>query len=410
MSEHRQGLTKTDFIRGLQCEKMLWLDKHHPEYKVIPPYIRRRLDQGNEFGDSLMGIFGPFTEVREYVKGTDRPDKKRMAAKTRELLLAGTQVICEAAFLDENGNYCAADILRRQGDGYELYEVKNSPALSVTHITDAAYQVRLIRSCGICIHKICIIHHGEEPYVIADITEQAEAIILQIEQEMPRLMNAKYSQDEIPCKMGTHCHEPYECWYTGYCTLQASGGMEQKRCSWCHPSNLAAVQFHDLEWGRPCHDDQKLFGNLMLCMFQHGLKPGTVLARREGILDAFHQFNPAEVAAMREDDIEGLMRNPDIIRNRPKITAAVKNARAFQNIQQAHASFYGYLVGFCGEVPIHEPYGLRTESGLSRKISVDLRRQGMDWCPSEVIYSFLQTSGFLNAHEESCFLFSPEES
>ena len=89
------GITKTDFMRGMQCERMLWLDRHHPEFKVIPPFVQKRLDRGNEFGDSAMGIFGEYTEVKEYYPGTKYPDKVKMAAKTRELLSEDTKVICE---------------------------------------------------------------------------------------------------------------------------------------------------------------------------------------------------------------------------------------------------------------------------------------------------------------------------
>ena len=83
---------------------MLWLDKHHPELKIIPPYIRDRLNKGNEFGDSMMGIFGPYEEVKEYFPGTKRPNKKEMVRKTLELIDFGVKVICEAAFMDEQGN------------------------------------------------------------------------------------------------------------------------------------------------------------------------------------------------------------------------------------------------------------------------------------------------------------------
>ena len=95
------GITKTDFMRGMQCPRMLWLDKHHPEFKVIPPETQRLLDRGNEFGDKAMGLFGPYTEVQEYYPGTKYPDKIRMAKKTLELLDFGVPVICEAAFLDD---------------------------------------------------------------------------------------------------------------------------------------------------------------------------------------------------------------------------------------------------------------------------------------------------------------------
>ena len=91
------GITKTDFMHGMQCPKMLWLDKHKPKLKVIPPEIQRRLDAGNDFGDRAMGMFGSYEEMTVYLPGTHIPDTKAMVQKTQEHLCAGTPVICEAA-------------------------------------------------------------------------------------------------------------------------------------------------------------------------------------------------------------------------------------------------------------------------------------------------------------------------
>ena len=105
------GITKTDFMRGIQCRKMLWLDKHKPDLKVIPPYIQEKLDAGNEFGDRAMALFGDYEEMTVFRPGTQIPDKKAMVARTAEHLEKGTPVICEAAFIYYN-NYCAVDILK----------------------------------------------------------------------------------------------------------------------------------------------------------------------------------------------------------------------------------------------------------------------------------------------------------
>lgn len=110
------GVTKTDFVRGLQCEKMLWLDSHKPQEKIIPEDVRRRLDAGNAFGDVAMGIFGAYTETTAY-RPDGRLDYAAMLKKTEECLLVGTPVVCEAAF-SWYGNYCAADILRKTPGGY----------------------------------------------------------------------------------------------------------------------------------------------------------------------------------------------------------------------------------------------------------------------------------------------------
>ena len=101
-------VSKTDFIRGLQCEKMLWLDAHAPEHKIIPPEIQQRLDAGNDFGDKVMGVFGAFTETTCY-REDGRLHFAKMIEKTKELLQKNERVICEGSF-SWYGNFCAADI------------------------------------------------------------------------------------------------------------------------------------------------------------------------------------------------------------------------------------------------------------------------------------------------------------
>ena len=114
-------ISKTDFVRGLQCEKMLWLDAHAPEHKIIPPEVQAKLDAGNEFGDIAMGIFGDFCETTTF-REDGRLHYAAMIEKTQNLLSENVPVICEAAFT-WYGNYCAADILRREGNGRILKTV-----------------------------------------------------------------------------------------------------------------------------------------------------------------------------------------------------------------------------------------------------------------------------------------------
>ena len=134
-------------MRGMQCPRMLWLDKHRPKLKVIPPEVQEKLDAGNDFGDLAMGMFGPYEEMTVYRSGTHIPDKKAMVQKTAEHLEAGTEVICEAAFMNYN-NYCAVDILRKTETGYDIYEVKNAPELHDQFIRDAAFKYYIISRCG----------------------------------------------------------------------------------------------------------------------------------------------------------------------------------------------------------------------------------------------------------------------
>ena len=213
------GITKTDFIRGMQCPKMLWLDAHKREKREIPPEVRERLDFGNAYGDSLMWIFGPYTEIQEYYPGTKHPDKVRMAAKTAELIAAGTEVICEAAFMDCDGNYCAADILRWDNASgcYDLYEIKDAPNITDRFILDAAFQAYLIRKTGLPLGRVYIIYHGDEPYEMEEVTLTVECYASAVEENYDRLCRVKDQPEEYLCETGIHCACPYECWYVGYC-------------------------------------------------------------------------------------------------------------------------------------------------------------------------------------------------
>ena len=145
------GVTKTDFMRGMQCPKMLWLDAQKREERIIPPEVQARLDKGNEFGDSAMGLFGPFVEVTTY-KENGWLDYNAMIEKTKECLEDGTAVICEGSF-SNYGNYCAVDILRKVDGGYEMYEVKDSPTVEEQFIKDVAFQRYLALRCGVKITK-----------------------------------------------------------------------------------------------------------------------------------------------------------------------------------------------------------------------------------------------------------------
>ena len=103
------GLSKTEFMRGMQCPKQLWLDTNKPELKIIPEQTQRRLDRGNEFGDKAMAMFGPFVEVTEYIPNTKYLDKRKMVQNTKNAMRTGENNICEASF-DYHGLFCAVDI------------------------------------------------------------------------------------------------------------------------------------------------------------------------------------------------------------------------------------------------------------------------------------------------------------
>lgn len=213
------ALTKTSFMRGMQCPKMLWLDKHKPNLKVIPPEIQARLDAGNDFGDLAMGMFGPYEEMTVYRPGTTVPDKKAMLANTQDAMERGVDVICEAAFCNYN-NYCAVDILRRTETGYDFYEVKNSSEVSEQFIKDAGFQYYIITRCKVKIGRVFIVIHGpdeDNPFVPVDVTAQAKGYYNWINDHIWDLNRRQKEPEEIMIEPGVQCLSPYECWYYGYC-------------------------------------------------------------------------------------------------------------------------------------------------------------------------------------------------
>lgn len=213
------GITKTDFMRGMQCRRMLWLDKHRPGLRIIPPEVQARLDAGNDFGDRAMGMFGPYEEMTVYLPGRQIPDKTAMLARTQEHLLKGTPVICEAAFSD-SGNYCAVDILRKTENGYDFYEVKNAPEVREQFVRDAGFQYCILTRCGLEIGRIYIVIHGPDemnPFVPVEVTGQAKEYRQWVDENIRELNRIQESAQEVMVKPGRQCHNPYDCWYSSYC-------------------------------------------------------------------------------------------------------------------------------------------------------------------------------------------------
>lgn len=213
------AITKTDFMRGMQCRKMLWLDKHKPSLRVIPPEVQARLDAGNDFGDRAMAMFGPYEEMTVYLPGKQVPDTKAMIAKTQEHIAKGTPVICEAAFRNYN-NYCAIDLLRKTETGYDIYEVKNAPAVREQFVRDAGFQYYIVSRCKLKIGQIFIVLHGsdeENPFVPVDVTQQAKGYYRWINENIWNLNRMQKEAEEVKVEPGDQCRKPYECWYYAYC-------------------------------------------------------------------------------------------------------------------------------------------------------------------------------------------------
>jgi len=184
--------------------------------------------------------------------------------------------------------------------------------------------------------------------------------------------------------------------------------VNKVRCCWCGDVPIY-VDYHDNEWGRPVHDDKKLFEMLILEGAQAGLSWLTVLKKRENYRVAFDGFDPAKVALYDDAKIEELLANPGIIRNRLKINAAVANAKAFLRIQEEHGSFDKYLWSYVNYTPIVNHFEKITDviatSAVSDKISKDLKKRGMNFVGSTIIYAFMQAVGMVNDHFIDCFAY-----
>lgn len=178
-----------------------------------------------------------------------------------------------------------------------------------------------------------------------------------------------------------------------------------KRCFWAE--NVPAIYqvYHDEEWGRPLHDDTKLFEMLVLEGAQAGLSWLTVLKKRQAYRQAFDGFDVAKVAAYDAQKQAELLQNPGIIRNRLKIAAAVLNAVAVQKIQREFGSFDAYIWHFTeGKTMRFNVFPLPAKNALSDAISKDMKKRGMKFVGSTIIYSYLQAIGVIDDHEPTCFL------
>ncbi|MCC8098597.1 MAG: DNA-3-methyladenine glycosylase I [Clostridiales bacterium] len=178
----------------------------------------------------------------------------------------------------------------------------------------------------------------------------------------------------------------------------------EHRCSYVNMKNPLYIRYHDEEWGMPEHSDQKLYELLILESFQAGLSWECILNKRENFRAAFDGFNIDRVCAYDEAKCAELMNNPGIVRNRRKIAAAVNNSIIFKEIQKEFGSFDAFIWGFTNSETIVEDYHVRTTSPLSDMISKDLKKRGMKFVGSTIIYSYLQAIGVLNAHGEECDL------
>ena len=181
----------------------------------------------------------------------------------------------------------------------------------------------------------------------------------------------------------------------------------KNRCAWVKDSDPFMVDYHDQEWGAPVHDDRKHFEFLVLEGAQAGLSWSTILHRREGYRKAFSDFDPEKVARYTDKKIEQLTTDASIIRNRQKIAATVKNARAFLAVQEEFGSFDAYCWRFVGGRPLvnrwKDTSQVPATSPESDAFSKDLKARGLGFVGSTIVYAHMQAVGMVNDHLIDCF-------
>lgn len=175
------------------------------------------------------------------------------------------------------------------------------------------------------------------------------------------------------------------------------------RCRWVNENNKLYVDYHDNEWGNPSYEDKYLFEMLVLESFQAGLSWECILNKREAFRKAFDNFDYDIISKYSDKKIEQLLNNKDIVRNRLKIKATIKNAKVFKTIQEEYGSFCNYIWGFTNhKIIVNTDDDFKTTSNLSDIISKDLKSRGMSFVGSTIIYSYLQSIGIINDHELNC--------
>ncbi len=220
-------LSKSKYCAFVQCPKNLWLSVYKPEAAKEDSSLDSRMDSGNVIGDLAMRLFGDFVEVTAY-RDDGRLDLSQMISHTDELIRSGQEIICEASF-SYNGNYCAVDILKREGDGYAIYEVKSSTYASRIYAVDIAYQKHVLEKCGIRVsgtYLVCInsdyVYDGElrlgELFKIVDMSKWVAEESAQVETNID-LANALISKScEPTIDLSESCRDPYPCPFFEHCS------------------------------------------------------------------------------------------------------------------------------------------------------------------------------------------------
>lgn len=178
-----------------------------------------------------------------------------------------------------------------------------------------------------------------------------------------------------------------------------------QRCDWA--KNDLAIHYHDTEWGKPLHDDRRLFEFLILEGAQAGLSWDTVLAKRENYRNAFDDFDAEKIALYGDKKCAELLQNEGIIRNRLKIASTVRNAKCYLQVKEEFGSFDKYIWNFVGGKPIVNAWEnikqVPAATEISDKMSKDLKKRGFNFVGSTIMYAFMQACGLVNDHLTGCF-------
>ena len=176
-----------------------------------------------------------------------------------------------------------------------------------------------------------------------------------------------------------------------------------KRCKWCNLNNEKYIKYHDDEWCKPNFDEDYLYEMLILESFQAGLSWECILNKRESFKEAYDNFDINKVCLYDDKKINELLNNNGIVRNKLKIKASIENSKIFKSIQNEYGSFYNYLKEFTKGETIYEINKVTNE--VSDNISKNLKKRGMKFVGSTIIYSYLQAIGVIYSHDEDCYLY-----
>jgi DNA-3-methyladenine glycosylase I len=189
--------------------------------------------------------------------------------------------------------------------------------------------------------------------------------------------------------------------------VRKTSARKLKRCDWAGDSSLQYIDYHDKEWGVPVWDDHRQFEFLILEGAQAGLSWSTILNKRDGYRKAFVDFDPQKVARFTPKRIAKILQNPNVVRNKLKVNAAVTNARAFLEVQEEFGTFCDYIWRFVDGRPkqsrLKKQSDIPATSAESDAMSKDLKQRGFRFVGSTILYAHMQATGMVNDHLTSCF-------